>query len=183
MQHIFIFQVGDRLSTYIPHRLPNNHTENKGSNDQRFPVLTFSGILNIQMEGVMVHCKKTEKIVIEKASLRDLPSILQLQDKQAIETRRFMNNLDKKGEVIFYSRSEIEKIIRSSKSYAMLAKVGDKTVGCGFVTIEKASHWSKYKKQGYLGGLFVDKKYRRQGIAWALQEAGIKWLKSKGIKL
>ena len=115
--------------------------------------------------------------------MKDLPRVLELQDLQAEATRKFANGLDRKGKVTFFSRSEIKKIIVSRKDYPVLAKVGDRIVGCGFARIEKASSWSKYKKQGYLGALYVEKKYRGQGIGLALQQARIKWLKSKGIKL
>lgn len=127
--------------------------------------------------------KKRKGVIIERATLKDLPRILELQDKQAAETKKFANNLGKKGKVVFFSKSEIRKIIMSSKDYPVVAKVDDRIVGCGFVRIEKAPSWAKYKKQGYMGALYVDKKYRKQGIARAVQEEVFEWLKSKEIRL
>jgi ribosomal protein S18 acetylase RimI-like enzyme len=123
------------------------------------------------------------KPIIERATLKDLPVISELMYKQAQEERKFMNHLDKKEKFSFYSAPEIRKELSSPQCCILLVKIGDKIGGCGMAKIEKASHWSKYKKQGYLGMLYVEKEYRRQGIAKVLQSKRIAWLKSKGISL
>ena len=120
---------------------------------------------------------------IERATLKDLPVISELMYKKAQEERKYIEHLDKKEKFSFYSTPEIRKAISSPQYYMLLANVGGKIMGCGMAKIEKAASWSKYKKQGYLGMLYVEKKYRRQGIAKALQSKRIAWLKSKGISL
>lgn len=122
-------------------------------------------------------------ITLEKATVKDLHKINELMYKQAEEERKFMNNLNKKEKYTFHSKEEIKRMLSSKKCYIILAKVGENIVGCGSVSIEKMSHWSKYKKQGYMGMLYIDKKYRRKGLAKNLQDARIKWLKLRGIKL
>lgn len=124
-----------------------------------------------------------DKIVLEKAKIEDLPTIVELHNEQSNESRKFMKGLDKKEKVFFYSKAEIKKLLTSPTCYLVLAKLNNKTVGCGLARIEKASRWSKYKLQGYLGMLYVKPMYRRQGIAWALQEERVRWLKERGIKL
>ncbi len=119
---------------------------------------------------------------IEKATLKDIALIDNFMKKQAMDEKKFIR-FNKKKVFSFYSVSDIKKVLTSSNCIMLLAKVNDQVVGCGLARIEEAPKWSKYKKSGYLGMLYVDKKYRRQGIAKAIREARIKWLKSKGIKL
>lgn len=103
--------------------------------------------------------------------------------QQAKDERRFLGNLDRKNKKdLFYTKLEVKKIISSPHSYTVIAKLDNIPIGCGVAKIEKASKWNKYNQQGYLGMLYVDKKYRKKGVAKALQDNRINWLRSKGIK-
>ncbi len=121
-------------------------------------------------------------LIIEKATIKDLSKISELMSKQAEDEREFIH-FNKKEDFSFYTLSDIKKVLTSLNCLMLLAKLNGKVVGCGLAKIEDAPSWSKHKKQGYLGMLYVDKNYRRHGIAKAIREARIKWLKSKGIKL
>lgn len=102
---------------------------------------------------------------------------------QAIIERKYLQSLDKKDlEDLFYTKSEVKSILSSPKNYIILAKIDNESVGCGLAKIEPTSKWNKYNKQGYLGMLYVNKEYRRKGIAKTLQDYRIKWLKSHGVK-
>ena len=100
------------------------------------------------------------------------------------EERKYMRSLAKKGRMVSYPKKEIKEILTSPKCYFTIAEIDKNPVGCGFARIEKShGSWCKYDILGYLGFLYVKKEFRRKGIAKALQEERIKWLKSKRIKM
>src|SRR3989344_3352339 len=124
-----------------------------------------------------------KNLQITRATIKDVNIIHNFMLIQAEDERKYLNNLDNKNKKdLFYTKSEIKKIISSKNNYLVISKLDKILVGCGLAKIEKASKWNKYNKQGYLGMLYIDKKYRRKGIAIALQNNRINWLHSKGIK-
>lgn len=75
--------------------------------------------------------------------------------------------------------SIIEKLKTDPTRAWFLAWVGKKAVGLGRVQIgdDKIG-----PQRGYMSFLYVEPEYRRQGIARAITEAEIGWLKVQGIK-
>ena len=125
-----------------------------------------------------------ENLEIRKATLKDIPKIMEMQETMLEDERKYMRSLVRKGRMVSYPKKEIKEIITSPNCYFTIAEINKKPIGCGFARIEKAHEdWYKYSKLGYLGLLYVKKEFRRRGIAKALQEERIKWLKSKGIKM
>tara|TARA_Y100000310_G_scaffold327385_1_gene393677 strand:- start:2702 stop:3178 length:477 start_codon:yes stop_codon:yes gene_type:complete len=122
------------------------------------------------------------KYKIRKATLKDLNTLMNLQYKMKQDEKIYMQGLNKKGKFVTYTKSEIKKILTSPKGYFLLAESNKIPIACGFAMIEKPPIWMKYKRIGHLGMIYVDKKYRRNGIAIAIKKQRIKWLKSKGIK-
>ena len=124
-----------------------------------------------------------KNLKIRKATIKDLSIILRFQEKSFGEMKKYVKGITKKGKLFVYLKSEIKKILISPKGYFTIAEVNGQPVGCGFARIERFNgDWSKYKKRGHLGLLFVEKKFRRKGIAEAIQDERIRWLKSKGVK-
>ncbi len=124
-----------------------------------------------------------KNIKFQRAGVKDLQTIYNFMLMQANEERKYLNDLaNKDKEDLFYTKSEIKNILSSQKNYMIIAKSGNISIGCGLAKIEKASKWNKYFSQGYLGMLYVDKKHRRKGVAKALQDNRINWLKSKEIR-
>ena len=107
---------------------------------------------------------------------------MKLQKEMIKDELKFGKSLEKKNP-ISYTPKKIKDLIKSPNSYLFIAEVNSKPIGCCFAEIMKmAKNWYKYKKMGYLGMLYVDKKFRRKGIAKKLNKERIRWLKSKGIK-
>lgn len=126
---------------------------------------------------------KKRGVSIKRATIKDLPAVLHLHVKQSEETKKFLQGLGKKGKLSFYSPTEIKKLISSPSGYIALATINGVPIGCGSASIENAPSWYRYSKRGYLGMLYVDKPYRRAGVARALETVRMQWLKSKGVKV
>lgn len=124
-----------------------------------------------------------KNIKIRKAKLKDLDLLMEFQRKLVDEEMRITRKLEIK-KPLAYPESEVREIILSKNSCAFVAEHNGKPIGCGFVRLEKlADYWYKHQKAGYLGMLFVEKPYRRKGIAAKLQDERMRWLRSKGIRL
>ena len=108
---------------------------------------------------------------------------MKFQKKMTEDELKCARPFARKG-FVSYPSKEVKQILRSSKSYLIIAEYKENPIGCGFVRIEKVREgWFKHEKAGYLGMLYVDKKFRRKGVGVALQNERIKWLKSKKIKM
>jgi GNAT superfamily N-acetyltransferase len=119
---------------------------------------------------------------IKKATIKDITVLMRLQYAMKQDEKKYMQGLNKKGKFITWSKSKLRNILTSPNGYIILVKIGGIAIGCGLAIIEKGHSWMKYNKIGHLGMIYVEKKYRRKGIATALKNQRIKWLKSKGIK-
>lgn len=114
---------------------------------------------------------------IRIATLEDLPILLQFE-QGVIETERPFNPTIKDGTINYYS---IPDLINNEASDVYVAEIDNKIVACGYAKIKTDRPYLKHKKQGYLGFMFVDPKYRGQGLNRLINNALFKWCKSRNI--
>lgn len=128
--------------------------------------------------------KKIKDLKIREATIKDFKLVKDFQSRMVKEERGLRISLrSRKKEVRTYNDNEIKRILRSPNGCFVIAEANGLPVGCAYVRIEKVfGDWCVYKKRGYLGQLFVDRKYRRKGIGKKILDYRIKWLKSRRIK-
>lgn len=117
-------------------------------------------------------------MLLRHATLSDLSSLKQFQQRLVIYERPFDSTIPKKGEVTYY---DIRELIESDKAQFLVAEADHKIVGCGFGQIRKDAYWSVNKQVGYIGLMFVDEQWRNQGIGRLVISALLSWFKENNI--
>ncbi len=116
--------------------------------------------------------------LLRPAKVSDTNALKNFQQKLVIHERPFDSEIPGKGNVEYY---DIKKLIKSDNANFLVVEIGNKIVGCGFGQIRKSDDWAVNEKYGYIGLVFVDKKYRRQNIGKLIIDALIKWFIERNI--
>lgn len=124
----------------------------------------------------------TENIIIRKAVVEDIPSILELWKE--------MMDFHKERDRIF-SRSEtghegfagyVKGLIASETSHVVIAETDKEITGYCLAMIEPYPPVLEMKEYGLIQDIAVTKKYRRYGIGQKLLEEARNWFSEKGIR-
>jgi len=75
-----------------------------------------------------------------------------------------------------------KKDLKSKDSYVFVAQKDEKVVGLIELLLDENDSSYKVKKYGYINSAITHKNYRNQGVAKALTNHSIKFLRGKGIK-
>ena len=117
------------------------------------------------------------KIIIKKASHKDLPCLRKLEQALVDAERPFSTSIKDK-DVIYY---DLEKLIRSDTSYVLVAVDNGVIIGSGYVDIRQSKVYATHEQHGYLGFMYVEPEYRGKGLNKKIMDGLIVWCKGKGI--
>jgi len=115
------------------------------------------------------------KINIRKASLDDLPKLLEFEQGIFDSERPFDKNM--KDDTITYY--DVKYFISDDNAKLLVAEHEGRIVGCGSAEIKKSKPYIKHPYHGYLAFMYVDPEYRGKGVNKQIIESLAKWCKSK----
>jgi len=122
-------------------------------------------------------------IKIRQAELRDISVLDSFQGKIIDNERPLDPAIKRKGNIRYYSLGYIKRLIKSKNSIFLIVETNKKPIGCGFGEIQKVNEdWYKYKYKGYIGMMFVEKKYRKKGIGGMVLDKLLAWFNKKKIR-
>lgn len=116
-----------------------------------------------------------ENIQIRKATLADLPVLLDFEQGIIAAERPFDNSLQD-GDIHYY---DIAAMVAASHIAVLVAECNGELVGSGYVRIQDAKPYLKFPQYAYLGFMYVPPAHRGKGInkliieglkAWAMQQ-------------
>lgn len=116
-------------------------------------------------------------LIIKKASIKDAKELNNLLTKLIQDEKKYDKNINENFKVIsFY-----ENLIENDDNCALVALVNDEIVGYiyGYITHNDSTYINDV---AYLDAMFVDIKYRKNGIGRSLVQEFKKWAKDKGAK-
>lgn len=123
------------------------------------------------------------EIKIRPAKLNDVPVLDSFQNKIGVHERPLDPAIKRRGKIRYHSLNTIKRLINSKNSIVLIAEVDGKPAGCGFGEIQKTKgNWSRYKNKGYIGMMFVEKRYRIKGIGGMIIDKLLRWFKKNKIK-
>ncbi|MFH1631386.1 MAG: GNAT family N-acetyltransferase [Candidatus Aenigmatarchaeota archaeon] len=130
--------------------------------------------------------KKKPEILIRKATLKDVPRLVEMWE----DLIKYHKNLpvkiniykDMKKNAADVWRKYAKKMIRGKDSSIYVAEINEKLVGYSVLMIKKDPPVYKNEKIGYFSDAFVDKHFRGMGISSLLKDVAILWFRKKGLK-
>ena len=119
----------------------------------------------------------TEPITLRKATLNDLPTLLQFE-QGVINTERAFDPTLKAGHTNYY---DITAMIQAAHIKLLVAEQGDEIIASGYARIEDAKPYLQHTQYAYLGFMYVVPQHRGRGVNRLIIEALQQWAKKKGI--
>ncbi|GAA3635647.1 GNAT family N-acetyltransferase [Flavivirga jejuensis] len=116
-------------------------------------------------------------IIIRKATLNDLPILLEFEQGLITAERPFDPTI-KESHINYY---DISELITSPNSDVFVAEINDNIVASGYAKIKTDRHYLKHAYQGYLGFMFVSEIHRGKRLNKMIIDALLKWCKARNI--
>lgn len=122
-------------------------------------------------------------MLIRPAKIKDIDDIVKLALKTLRGHRQFNPSAyASRKKAPKFLKNLFNKSIYSSQAFVIVAEDQDRIIAYIRAEIKKRPPIFQTLKWGYISGLYVDEKYRRQGIATQLLEKIYPWLKKKKMK-
>jgi ribosomal protein S18 acetylase RimI-like enzyme len=118
-----------------------------------------------------------QMIIIRKATLQDLETLLEFEQEVIAAERPFDSTL-KPGHIHYY---DIEKMITAGYIELLVAELDKELIGCGYARIEDAKPYLQHLQHGYLGFMYVKPGHRGKGINKMIMDALTNWSASENI--
>lgn len=122
---------------------------------------------------------------IRKATVKDIPRIVELWEKFFSEHDRLFTNANPifktKNNVDSLYKKFVAKLIRADNAAIFLAQVDDKLVGHLIVEITKLPPIYVHDKEAHVHEIYVEKDQRNKGIGSMLLRTANSWAKDKKI--
>ena len=120
---------------------------------------------------------KLMKPIVRKATLNDLPTLLQFE-QGVIKAERPFDPTIKEEKINYY---DISELILNDESDVFVVEIDNQIMASGYAKIKDDRHYLKHSKQGYLGFMFVPKDQRGKGLNKLIVDALLRWCKNRHI--
>lgn len=117
------------------------------------------------------------KPIIRKATLDDLPTLLQFE-QGIVKAERPFNRTLKDGVIHYY---DIAAMIDDPAIAVVVAVCDNQLIGSGFARIDKAKSYLKHAHHAWLGFMYVVPEYRGRGVNKLIVDALTQWAVEQGI--
>ncbi|HTE02401.1 MAG TPA: GNAT family N-acetyltransferase [Mucilaginibacter sp.] len=118
-----------------------------------------------------------EQITTRPATLADLDTLLTFEQGIIITERPWDPTL-KEGEIHYY---DIAKMITAPHVEVVVAELGSKIIGSGYVRIEDPKPYVKHQKHAFMGFMYVDGSHRGKGVNKKIIDALQEWAINQGV--
>lgn len=117
-------------------------------------------------------------IIIRKATLQDMETLLEFEQKLIAVERPFDSTL-KPGQIQYY---DIEKMVTADYIELLVAELDKEIIGSGYARIENAQPYLQHTQHAYLGFMYIKPQHRGKGINKMIMDALAAWSASENIK-
>ena len=118
-----------------------------------------------------------EKIIIRKAGLKDLDTLL-VFEQGVINAERPFDPTLKTGHTHYY---DIEKMITAPDVELVVAELDNGLIGSGYARIENAKPYLQHAQHAYLGFMYVVPQHRGKGVNKMVIDALAAWSATQNI--
>lgn len=118
---------------------------------------------------------------IRQATMKDFKELFKFRLLSKKEELKYSDTLKPLNQSTKFFKEYLELDLTKPDRILFVAIEDDKIVGSILSKFFTPLRISKYKKKGYMSNLFIDKNYRKKGIALKLMKTGLKWLKDNNV--
>lgn len=111
---------------------------------------------------------------------KDLPEITRFA-KKMLDLHHSLDSYYKSSDEFTGLNEEVSGWLNDPNSLVLVTEDNGKLLGYFRISVENAPAYAKAKKIGVVDDIFVDEKYRRQGVGKALFEKGMEWFGKKKV--
>jgi ribosomal protein S18 acetylase RimI-like enzyme len=117
-------------------------------------------------------------IKIRKATLKDLPILLDFEQRLIAVERPMDISLEQRKKIHYY---DIGAFIKSDSAELYVATIEDEIIASGYGLIKRNDAKFSYQEYGYIGFIYVNDEHRGQGISKLIIDAIFNWFRIKNI--
>jgi len=114
---------------------------------------------------------------IKQASLQQLARLKQIEQLIIQAEHNFERNF-RAGEIYYY---DLESLIKSQDALVLVAENNGEIIASGYAKIKPSLDYLQDDFHAYLGFMFVEPKFRGQGIIQDIIKRLVSWSKSRGM--
>jgi GNAT superfamily N-acetyltransferase len=116
------------------------------------------------------------QIQIREATTADIAQLL-VFEQGVVAAERPFNDRIKDGPVHYY---DIAGLISSDESFLLVAEDGGRLIGTGHASLKDSKDEYEHDRHAYLGLMFIEPRYRGQGIIQQIIERLLIWARENG---
>ncbi|MGI9271075.1 MAG: GNAT family N-acetyltransferase [Woeseiaceae bacterium] len=105
-------------------------------------------------------------------------SILLAFEQGVIEEERPCNDAIRKTDVKYY---DLDGLIADPNASLQVVELDGRIVGCGYAKLRQSEATYMHDQHAYLGFMYVEPNFRRQGINKLIIESLISWSRDRGV--
>lgn len=118
-------------------------------------------------------------IIIREAKLTDISDLLAIE-QLIIEAERPYDENMKTEQFNYY---DLQALINNDEAMVLVAETNETIIGSGYSKIKESLPQHDNKLHAFMGFMYVDPKYRGQGINKMIVEGLIDWSKQQGLSV
>lgn len=119
-----------------------------------------------------------EDIVIRKAEVKDLSSLLEFEQGIIKAERPYDPTLDE-DPISYY---DLNDMIIVEDAEVLVAEYKGRVIASGYAKIKKAKHYLNHENYSYLGFMYTDPEFRGKGVNSKIIDGLKEWSYTKGLK-
>jgi len=119
----------------------------------------------------------TSKISLRAASAKDLPILLEFEQRLIAAERPHASNLSDAA-IVYY---DILAMIESDETQLIVAALSDELIACGYLRLGLSKPHIKSARHGYLGFMYVEPAWRGRGVNKLIFDELLRWGTGKRI--
>lgn len=118
------------------------------------------------------------QVAIREATIEDIPTLKRME-QGVVEAERPFNSMLKEGPVSYY---DIGALIASKQSMVLVADHHGQAIGSGYATLNDSLPYLQHASHAYLGFMYVEPNFRRQGIIQRILDELRDWSYGRGVR-
>ena len=121
-------------------------------------------------------------VIIRSAKIKDLKEVVKMRLKLGKYEEKIENYFTLGNNAKLLLQKIYKEYINAKSKKLLVVEIDNKIIGFGSAQINSSNAIFKIKEHGYIVEVYVDKKFRRRGVAGEILKVFYKWFRKNNIK-